>query len=685
MKSKSKLWLIAACMAVAQVGAAGAQVSQFRLGGVDGLDWEEQTLVNLMVDNATTPGSIQPLQLKPDVNVVTQLRHWTRYRQPIDINYQEGMPRIWRAIGDVSRPGHVSNPMEFIDGDLNTFYEGRDFQGSGGLGGIWGEFYTLDMGMPIPADRFRLVPPEGNDPFFQEPYRPNYKFEAYELTATNDKVAVETQQPPQFRSGVAGTQETDYYLPLDQTLAKVDQNFDAVIEIDFPLQYLRFFRMRVLPDAPPKFTRYALAELEVYGRGFVPRAHWLSQVIDMGALINIGAVNFGLSTWRRDGEQWVEAPDAQAGVNIEIKTGLDDGPIAYHSYNDLAQPVEVEKDIYSRLKPRVWPWDPPAVGWQGVIADDANNWSFWSPPIRVSGQRPRIPKGRYIQLQIQLETQALWEFARLDWVSIETSPLLADQILGEVAAVDQLHPNGKVPQVPAGEPTEFVLGLRAEFSDAGQPGFDAVRLGLPSTGRVLGLEMGEPLATVTPDSIVHEGNDLAIYLPQPIGPATSDALRVRLETTVYGASDQLSAEVFARQGNTLPQSVEGGDASAELGTDQLRVLVRSGSLESVLSQVAIAPAIFTPQGDAINDQVAIEYTLFSVLNAVEVEIELLTLAGQRVRRLSGGVQGAGYHALQWDGRDEANELVAPGVYLVRIRADTDRGQQVRFGAVAVAY
>ena len=91
---KSKLFLAAAYMAVAQVCTAGAQVSQFRLGGADGLDWEEQTLVNLMVDNATTPGAIQPLELKPDVNVVTQLRHWTRYRQPIDINYQEGMPRI---------------------------------------------------------------------------------------------------------------------------------------------------------------------------------------------------------------------------------------------------------------------------------------------------------------------------------------------------------------------------------------------------------------------------------------------------------------------------------------------------------------------------------------------------------------------------------------------------------------
>ena len=676
---KSKLFLAAACMAIAQVCTAEAQVAQFRLGGAEGLDWEEQTLVNLMVDNTTAPGSIQPLELKPDVNVVTQLRHWTRYRQPIDINYHVGMPRVWRGIGDVSRPGHVSNPMEFIDGDLNTFYEGRDFQGSGGRGGIWGEFYTLDMGLQIPAERFVLVPPEGNDPFLQEPYRPNYKFESYELTVSNDRLLVETQESNPCVCGPA------YYKPLDLQLAKVDQNFDAVIAIDFPLQYLRFFRMLVLPDHPHKFTRYALAELEVYGRGFVPRARWLSQVIDMGDLINVGEVNFGLSTWRRDGEQLVEFPNAKAGVNIEIKTGLDEGPISYHSYNDLAQPVEVEKDVYAKLKPRVWPWDPPAVGWQGVIADDINNWSFWSPPIRVSGQRPRVPKGRYIQLQIQLETETLWEFSRLDWITIETSPLLADRIVGEVAAVDQLHPDGKVPQVSAGEPTEFVLGLRAEFSDAGQQGFDAVRLSLPSTGQVLELEMGDPLATVEPDSIVDEGGDLAIYLPQIIGPDTSDELRLRLETTVYGASDQLRAEVFARQGGSLPQSVEDGDASDELGTDQLRVLVSSSSLESVLSDVVITPAVFTPQGDAINDQVAIEYTLFSVLNAVEVDVELLTLAGQRVRSLSGGVQGAGHHALQWDGRDEANQLVAPGVYLARIGANTDRGRVVRFGAVAVAY
>ena len=126
---KSKLCLVAAYMVIAQVCTSGAQVSQFRLGGADGLDWEEQTLVNLMVDNTTAPNSIQPLELKPGVNVVTQLRHWTRYRLPIDINYQAGMPRVWRGIGDISRPGHVSNPMEFIDGGCQHFLRRARFSG----------------------------------------------------------------------------------------------------------------------------------------------------------------------------------------------------------------------------------------------------------------------------------------------------------------------------------------------------------------------------------------------------------------------------------------------------------------------------------------------------------------------------------------------------------------------------
>ncbi|HIG17137.1 MAG TPA: hypothetical protein EYQ31_07510, partial [Candidatus Handelsmanbacteria bacterium] len=261
----------------------------------------------------------------------------------------------------------------------------------------------------------------------------------------------------------------------------------------------------------------------------------------------------------------------------------------------------------------------------------------------------------------------------------------ADRVIGEIATVDQLQPDGKVIQVPAGEVTEFVLDLRAEFSDPGQTGFDAVRLGLPSAGKLLGLQIGDPLTVAEPDSVIDEDGDLVVYLPQPLGPDAEDKLRLRLETAVYGASDHFRAEVFDRRNSSLPQGVEDGDASEELGTDQLRVLVESGTLKSLLSEVTMAPATFTPQGDGINDELEITYTLFSVLDAIEVEVELLTLAGQRVRRLPGGVQGAGRHRLKWDGRDDAGQIVAPGIYLARIAADTDRGAIVRFGSIAVAY
>ena len=669
--------------------SANSQVNKINIGGPDGLGWEEQTRINLMVDPDSKPGAIQPLELDPDINVVTQLRHWMRYRQPTDIDYQVGMPRIWRAIGTVSRPGHVSNPMEFIDGDINTFYEGRDYGADGGLGGVWGEFYTLDMGLQIPADRFVLLPPEGSDPFLQEPYRPNYKFEAYDLTASNNPVFVNTQEPDEFIAGGGGG-NPDYYIPLEIPLSSVRQNFDAVIDISFPLQYLRFFRMRLVPDNPlanrnGEFTRFALAELEIYGRGFVPQARWLSRVIDMGDLVNIGAVHFGHSSMRRNGDKLSETSGEHTSINIEIKTGVDDTPIAFHSFNDMAQLVEVTKDTYKKLKPRIWPWDPPAIGWQGLIVDDTHNWSFWSSPIRTSGQRPQVPKGRYIQLNIRLETEVLWDYARLDWLDIKTSPLLADRVVGEIASITEFQPDGGVTQVPAGRSSEFALDLRAEFSAASQTGFDAIRLEMPSSGAILGIEIGDPLTPVAPDSIIEEDRDIVIYLPQPLGPDADDRLRIRLETAVFRASDHLQAEVFNRHSDLLPQGVEGGDASEELGTNQLRILVEPGSLKSVISDVSVTPATFTPQGDGINEKVQIAYTLVSILNVVDVDIEIFNLSGQRVRHLESADQRAGRHVLPWDGRTELGRVVTPGVYLARIEAKTDRGIVTRYGSIAIAY
>lgn len=652
-----------------------AELIQWHLGGRDGADWKELTFLSVLMD--TDAGTIQPFELKPDEDIVSQLV-WTRYRTPIDLDYVVGKPRTWRAIGEVARPGNSTNPIEFVDGDRETHYSIKDWNGDGHIWGRFGEFYTLDFGTPIPAERFVWLPAEGVDPFTQEPYRPNYSLKRYELTGSND-VALVNQMEPRNPAQL-------YYQPLDILLDSSDQSFAEVTNMDFPLQYLQFFRIRPIPGDNGRWERFSAADFEVYGRGFVPQPRWVSKVIDLGGIVNIGQVYFGVSQWRKeDGGEPVPAPEAPTRVKIEIKTGLDDTSISYQTYNDLQQQVEVSRSDYDRLKPRVFPWDPPSVGWRGPIIDDQTNWSFWSSPVYQSGQRPRVPPGRYLQLQVQLETDELWAYARIDSLLIEASPLLADRVLGEVARIEDLHPESQLVQAKPGETIELIYEIRAEFSGGGQNGFDAVRFLTPSASDFLELLMGDPLVPVEPDSLAIEADGFVVFLPQAVRQGSSDRLRVRFETALFGVADQLDAEVFERSGDSLPQSVEGGDVSDEIGTNQLRIVAQGGSVNSVLDQLAIQPAVFTPQGDGINDQLTIDFTLFQVLQDTQVAVDIYSLSGDRVRQMRVDEARSGHQQTFWDGRDDAGRTVPPGLYLVRINIETDRGANARVQPIAVAY
>ena len=269
-----------------------------------------------------------------------------------------------------------------------------------------------------------------------------------------------------------------------------------------------------------------------------------------------------------------------------------------------------------------------------------------------------------------------------DSLTLTASPLLAERIVGEVAAVGDLEPEGDVVQVAAGAPTDFAYDVRAEFSGADQSGFDAVRLLTPS--RFLELKMGEPLEAVVPDSVVEEVRGFAVYLPRPVSPNGEERLRIQLESTIYGAAGELAAEVFEREGTDLPQEVEPGDVGPEVSTNQLRVVALASSLGSVLADVVVRPRVFTPQGDGVNDRVRIGYTLFR-LNGAEVELEVFNLRGERVRQISLGPRDAGPHADWWDGRDDQRQLVEPGIYLARVGVATDAGVVQRAQAVGVAY
>ena len=405
--------------------------------------------------------------------------------------------------------------------------------------------------------------------------------------------------------------------------------------------------------------------------------------MDLGTVDNVGQVHIAVSRWRREGDRLVEAPAARVAASVALKVGIDDTPRSFFTYDQMGRLVETTPDDYANLKNIVYAWNLPSVGWRGPIVDDTNSWSFWSAPLTQSGDRPRLPRGRYLKVQVRLETDNLWEFARLESLVVETAPVLADRVSGEVAVAGDLLPRLKIAEVRVGETNQFVYDMGADFT-AGQTGFDAVRVFTPSQSRILALEVGDPLAMAEPDSIVEEASGFAVYLPRRIEPAGDRRLRLRFETAMYDAAGQLSAEAFERSGDSIPQAVEPGDVSDEVGTDQLRVLAMASSSTKILSKVTAAPRSFTPQGDGVNDLVELTYSLFS-LRSAPVEISVYTLDGRRVRQLFSGPQSAGPQVQRWDGRDDTGRLVSPGLYVLRVEVDADHGRQTQVQPVAVAY
>lgn len=57
---------------------------------------------------------------------------------------------------------------------------------------------------------------------------------------------------------------------------------------------------------------------------------------------------------------------------------------------------------------------------------------------------------------------------------------------------------------------------------------------------------------------------------------------------------------------------------------------------------------------------------YELARSGDVDVEVFDAAGRKIRRLASGYQLGGPHTLNWDGRDDAGQAVAAGVYFVRL-------------------
>lgn len=362
---------ILACVVLAVAYSPGAAQEWWQLGGQGGVAPADVADFSLIIDD--TSHALQPFELDPSENILPQLGPWQRWRFPTDPQFRPGHPRFWTDINH-DRLYQATESFLFVDGDPTTYIERRDLKQI---------FYTIDLGTQVPVERFVFFPPEGVSPESDEPFRPNYILKSYSLTAAKAETGIMQEE---LERGFVWRGDGPC-CPLAIPLGYEERNADAVTEVAFPTQYLRFFRLIAIPDGftlygDPIVTRSAFAEMEIYGRGFAPQATYESQVIDLGREVNFGQVRLAVSKWRKDGEQLLPS-DGPTRAQVEIRTGRDDTPTAYFGFDDLGAHVEVTKRQWDRLIPLETRGATIAVGFRGPVAEDLQNWSFWSLPWRT--------------------------------------------------------------------------------------------------------------------------------------------------------------------------------------------------------------------------------------------------------------------------------------------------------------
>ena len=679
-------------------------IRHLTFGGAAGLSWGDGAVLNALMGETASPGALQPLELRPDVNFVPEL--FDRYPFERRVNtanplWLDGMPRLWRGFGVIgNRASSLPASPLYVDGDRTTLVSVTNYLNNYSTS----EFYTFDLGGRLPLERFVLtLPPAHLVDNFGEPWE-NYVPVHGELSGSEfgeqlhdefTDASKSTTEFSTFRSGVT-------YPPLDQVLGAVQENLEAPIDIAFATQRLRYVRWRTFPDAAGQRVanaKLAYAEFELFGNGFAAESRLQTAAVDLGEAVLIGGVELGVSGWRRDGAGWTEDGDgsrrwetgalvqidpgeAEAVVRVRLKTGSTPDPRQFFTYGDAGDLQEVDSATWESLRLRETREQPRYIGWRGPVVTDLDNWPPWSGQISETGTRPDLSVGRYLQVLVQAATKDPRRMVRLDSLRIELLPLLATELVGEVALVGDTG-ESLLAQVPLAEPVELVYAIRAGFAAAAAAaGFDAIHISTPSSAEFISLRLGAPPVTVEPDLVEQGADGLTLFLPAAI--AADETLQIELRTRLYAVSRLLEGEVFNRRDAHVRQRVEAGNALDAIATDRL-LLVAADEPDEAIAELSIESRIITPNGDGVNDEARIGFALFGVL-AADVGVCFYDLAGRPVRRieLSGLPSGVGRRAV-WDGRDNSGSPVLPGLYLCLVETETARGRSAAAQTVAVSY
>ncbi|NKB69599.1 MAG: hypothetical protein GKR89_21220 [Candidatus Latescibacteria bacterium] len=435
---------------------------------------------------------------------------------------------------------------------------------------------------------------------------------------------------------------------------RVNEERFLQVEEQFPLQEVRLIEMRRLELLPDANRTVALGEIQAYGEGYVSDLSMVSPIIKLD---------------RRQMFSGVFWEGAQPpGTRLEIRTRSGDELIQIpHYFRQDGR--ETSQALWERLRVE----DRGPIQVEELEGPD---WSPWSEPYRESGELFKSPSPRlYTRVQVRLRTTEPLRFSSIRRLELALAPPLVDRAVGEVVPVRGIG---------AGEKREFRLYIRPE-PRPGDPGFDRIRLQSSSSAPIemvalnsgtdesLRFGGGEQLWPGVVRAVEAEGGGLDLQFPGLVEGDSSQVLEAIFRTQVFLPSTSFRALLFNRARPEIGQEVDDGDASGLVNSNGLVVVADLVGVP-LLGALEVVPAVFTPNDDGLNDQVAISLSIYQVEGPHHIRVEIVDLSGRRVRDLSiEREQPSGAHRFIWDGRDDGGALVAPGTYLVVVELPVDAG------------
>ena len=581
-------------------------------------------------------------------------------RQGPVVYYRRERPRlaeleVW-ALGDNIGPGVLER------GGAVTSFENNGAEGAVVSGDYFGEvLYWPAQGAFDPARLLPSEPPDAERSLVLDLGGSFFLDRARVLLASGSDCC------PSYRIEISDGSTHASGRLVWKTVGKVEKltGIERYADFQFPLTKAEHFAFTYkLRERNVGGGRFGVSEIQMFGEGFMPESRISSVFAGDAPFIELGRNPQNLATIEWDADQ-----PRDTDLILQTRTGNTVETITrYYKKNGEEYPGTEEEAAEAHASDTKF-FGESSVG--PVISETipGDDWSGWSQPYFDSGEKITSPSPRrYVAIRATFLTKDPTAAATLHSLALNFVTPVAGRIVGEVLP-------SRLEEI--GTSQELSYFIRSTF-ESGSRGFDEILLeapdGVEMTLKQVVVEVtGQSAATYTADSegfdVVMESDSLWVRLPEAIKTTSGSSLvELQFEATIFGYNTFFIGSTGHSQFEDSWQRVDDGDANGV--TDSETTVVLALERGQLLGDLVVDDS-FTPNGDGVNDELELSFSLMRIASSTPVLVEIFDLSGRAVTRLLDESITAGRHTMAWEGTDRSGVIVPPGIYLMRIDVDVD--------------